>query len=41
MYSDVVMEKSEGIDPEPGKGIREQLEGYGSDENRGVTDDAD
>ncbi|MEC9105637.1 MAG: PEP/pyruvate-binding domain-containing protein, partial [Candidatus Neomarinimicrobiota bacterium] len=26
MYSDVVMEKSEGIDPEPGKGIREQLE---------------
>ena len=26
MYSDVVMEKSEGIEPEPGAGIREQLE---------------
>jgi len=26
MYSDVVMEKSEGIEPEEGKGIRQQLE---------------
>ena len=27
MYSDVVMEKAEGIEPEDGKGIRAQLEG--------------
>jgi pyruvate,orthophosphate dikinase len=27
MYSDVVMEKAEGIEPEEGKGIRAQLEG--------------
>ena len=26
MYSDVVMEKAEGIEPEEGKGIRAQLE---------------
>ncbi len=41
MYSDVVMEKAEGIEPEDGKGIRQQLDhmleqfkhakGYGSD----------
>ena len=27
MYSDVVMEKAEGIEPEEGKGIRVQLDG--------------
>ena len=43
MYSDVVMEKSEGIDPEPGKGIREQLEEIMDQMkiDRGVTDDTE
>ena len=27
MYSDVVMEKAEGIEPEEGEGIRNQLDG--------------
>ncbi|MDR2579204.1 MAG: pyruvate, phosphate dikinase [Chitinispirillales bacterium] len=31
MYSDVVMEKAEGIEPEEGKGIRHQLEGIMED----------
>ena len=43
MYSDVVMEKSEGIDPEPGKGIREQLEEIMDQMkiDRGVIDDTE
>ena len=48
MYSDVVMEKAAGIEPEEGKGIRRQLEeimdevkeknGYKSDTDLGVND---
>jgi pyruvate,orthophosphate dikinase len=43
MYSDVVMEKSEGIDPGPGQGIREQLEEIMDHmkTERGVTDDTE
>jgi len=43
MYSDVVMEKSEGIDPESGKGIREQLEEIMDQMkiDRGVIDDTE
>ena len=43
MYSDVVMEKSEGIDPDPGQGIREQLEEIMDHmkTERGVTDDTE
>jgi pyruvate,orthophosphate dikinase len=43
MYSDVVMEKAAGVEPEEGKGIREQLE-HELDkmkEKRGVTDDTE
>ena len=43
MYSDVVMEKSEGIEPVPGQGIREQLEEIMDHmkTERGVTDDTE
>ena len=43
MYSDVVMEKAAGIEPEEGKGIRAQLEHELENlkEKRGVTDDTD
>ena len=43
MYSDVVMEKSEGVDPEPGQGIREQLEEIMDHmkRDRGVIDDTE
>ena len=43
MYSDVVMEKSEGVDPEPGQGIREQLEEIMDHmkRERGVIDDTE
>ena len=43
MYSDVVMEKSEGVEPEEGKGIRNQLEAVMDEmkEAKGVTEDTD
>jgi pyruvate, orthophosphate dikinase len=43
MYSDVVMEKSEGVEPEEGKGIRNQLEQLmdAVKEAKGVTEDTD
>jgi pyruvate, orthophosphate dikinase len=43
MYSDVVMEKAAGIEPEEGKGIRQQLEKelHKMKENRGVKQDTD
>ncbi len=43
MYSDVVMEKAEGIEPEEGKGIRQLLEKEleKMKESRGVKDDTD
>ncbi|HYW80062.1 MAG TPA: PEP/pyruvate-binding domain-containing protein, partial [Thermoguttaceae bacterium] len=43
MYSDVVMEKSEGIEPEEGKGIRVQLEAIMDElkEAKGYTGDTD
>lgn len=43
MYSDVVMEKAEGIEPEEGKGIRQQLEKelHRMKEARGATSDTD
>ncbi|MFC1624728.1 pyruvate, phosphate dikinase, partial [Candidatus Omnitrophota bacterium] len=43
MYSDVVMEKAAGIEPEEGKGIRKQLEGLMSNlkKRKGVKSDAD
>ena len=43
MYSDVVMEKASGIEPEEGKGIRNQLEHEleNMKEQKGVTEDTD
>jgi len=43
MYSDVVMEKAEGIEPEEGKGIRKQLDGMLGDlkKARGYKSDTD
>jgi len=43
MYSDVVMEKSAGIEPEEGKGIRKQLEGLMTSmkKKKGVKSDTD
>ncbi|MDG2265483.1 MAG: pyruvate, phosphate dikinase [Candidatus Marinimicrobia bacterium] len=43
MYSDVVMEKSEGLEPQSGKGIRELLEEIMDKmkRDRGVTDDTE
>jgi pyruvate,orthophosphate dikinase len=43
MYSDVVMEKAEGIEPEEGKGVRQQLEKEleKMKEARGVTNDTE
>ena len=43
MYSDVVMEKSEGVEPEEGKGIRNQLEAVmdAMKEAKGVTEDTE
>ncbi len=43
MYSDVVMEKAEGIEPEEGKGIRKQLDGMLGDlkKRRGYKSDTD
>ena len=43
MYSDVVMEKASGIEPEEGKGIRNQLEHEleKMKEQKGVTEDTD
>ncbi|RMF96056.1 MAG: pyruvate, phosphate dikinase [Planctomycetota bacterium] len=43
MYSDVVMEKAEGIEPEEGKGIRQQLEKLMDEmkEAKGYTSDTD
>ncbi len=43
MYSDVVMEKAEGIDPEEGKGIRVQLDGIMEKlkKSRGYENDTD
>lgn len=43
MYSDVVMEKSEGVEPEEGKGIRVQLEHLmdAMKDAKGVTEDTD
>lgn len=43
MYSDVVMEKAEGIDPEEGKGIRVQLDNILHDvkEKKGYKNDTD
>lgn len=43
MYADVVMEKAAGIDPEPGKGIREKLENHFDSvkEKEDVTADTD
>jgi len=43
MYSDVVMEKAEGIEPEEGKGIRKQLDGMLGDlkKQRGYKSDTD
>ncbi len=43
MYSDVVMEKAEGIEPEDGKGIRQQLDRMMSElkEAKGYTSDTD
>ncbi|MDZ4200058.1 MAG: pyruvate, phosphate dikinase [Kiritimatiellia bacterium] len=43
MYSDVVMEKAEGIEPEEGKGIRKVLEGLLDDlkHKKGYTSDTD
>ena len=43
MYSDVVMEKAEGIEPEDGKGIRQQLDRMMSElkESKGYASDTD
>ena len=43
MYSDVVMEKAEGIEPEDGKGIRQQLDRMMSDlkAEKGYTSDTE
>ena len=43
MYADVVMEKAEGIEPEEGQGIRQQLEGIlqAMKQERGITNDTD
>ncbi len=43
MYSDVVMEKAEGIEPEEDQGIRKQLEGLMDEmkSKRGITEDSD
>ncbi len=43
MYSDVVMEKSSGIEPAEGKGIRQQLEGllHGLKKQKGYRSDTD
>ena len=43
MYSDVVMEKAEGLEPEEGRGIRDQLEDLleAMKKNRGVENDTD
>ncbi|MHC4400473.1 MAG: pyruvate, phosphate dikinase [Planctomycetota bacterium] len=43
MYSDVVMEKAEGVEPEEGKGIRMQLEGLmnAMKESKGYQSDTD
>ena len=43
MYSDVVMEKAAGIEPEEGKGVRQQLEGelHKMKEARGAHSDTD
>jgi pyruvate,orthophosphate dikinase len=43
MYSDVVMEKAEGVEPEEGKGVRVQLEHLmdAMKEANGVTEDTD
>jgi len=43
MYSDVVMEKAEGIEPKEGKGIRVQLDGImaGRKKSRGYKNDTD
>ena len=43
MYSDVVMEKAEGVEPEEGKGVRVQLEHLmdAMKEAKGVTEDTD
>jgi pyruvate,orthophosphate dikinase len=43
MYSDVVMEKAEGLDPGEGQGIRDRLEAYLTDwkKDRGYASDTD
>lgn len=43
MYSDVVMEKAEGIEPEDGRGIRQQLDGMMAElkDRRGYRSDTD
>ncbi len=43
MYADVVMEKAEGIEPEEGQGIRQQLENLLQElkQERGVSNDTD